>query len=204
MMLMFSRSLPSKRGGFSLVEVIITMAIISILTALVMVRYGAFNSTVLLKNQAYEIALDIRDAQVRAVSVRSDENEFREEYGVFLSMSENFTQGVTNQQYLFWQDNGPSTPARYNHGTDNVLQVLSLDDRFYIRDLYVNCTDPAYTSCTQTNQLSISFARPNFDANLVRGNGQPVETAHIIVAPVSDPDTIRAVYVTSTGLVTVQ
>ena len=180
------------------------MAIITLLTTLVMVRYGAFNSAVLLKNQAYEIALDIRDTQVRAVSVRSDGNEFREEYGLFFSRRSVPTQGATNQQYVFWQDNGATTPAIYQSGPDTELGVITLDSRFFIKDIYVNCTQADYSGCTATSELNVAFARPNFDAVLTRGNGSSVNSAHIVIAAENEPAVTRAVYITSTGLITVE
>lgn len=193
---LFRGSNQGTASGFSLVEILITLAIISLLTALVMTRYGAFNSAVLLKNQAYELALDLREAQVYAISARGTSNEFREEYGIYVS-----TGGTMNQRYFFWQDNGTDVNPRYENGTDALLQEMNLDNRFYIRDI---CVDSTVASCTSISTLSISFARPNFDAKLVRGTGAVVQTARIVISPVAEPTTYRTVYVTSTGLITVE
>lgn len=64
--------------GFTLVELLISIAIITVITAIVVVRYRQFDSTVLLKGAAYEIALALREAQIQSVSaVRDVGNNFR-------------------------------------------------------------------------------------------------------------------------------
>lgn len=184
----------SKQQGFSLIEVLITLAIISILTALVMVRYGSFNSAVLLKNQAFEIALDLRETQVFSISVRGESNEFREEYGVYFN-----TNSSTDQEYIFWQDAGSAAVPRYNSGEE--IQTILLDDRFEIIDM---CVNGATAPCGAVNPIHISFARPNFDAKMRDNAGNVYETVEIIIAPVADTSITRSVFVTSTGQITVE
>jgi prepilin-type N-terminal cleavage/methylation domain-containing protein len=206
MMRQFSRSsrfLDNSRRGFSLVEVIITMAIISILTALVMVRYGAFDSAVLLKNQAFEIALDVRDAQVQAISVRNQaegSTEFREEYGVRFSTAR-------NDEYIIWQDNNdngtpadPNDPPRW-HGspTDETLLTIPLDERFEISEICFDGSCP-----TSATGVDISFRRPNFDAMIRRDSGSEHNQVDIVITSLRDPGNTRRVIITSTGQITVQ
>lgn len=62
-------------GGFSLIELMVTIAIISIVLAISLAKYGTFNNVVLLKNQAFGLALDIRKAQTYASSVRVESNQ---------------------------------------------------------------------------------------------------------------------------------
>lgn len=178
--------------GFSLVEVLITLAIISVLTVLVMVRYSSFDSAVLLQNQAFEIALDLREAQSYAISVRGEGNEFREEYGLY------FNKNTQPQEYTFWLDNGDTQPTRYQSDTDTTLEVRGMDQRFTLQDICVNDD-----TCGVIN-LSVSFARPNFDAMIVRGNGNVVNNAEIVVASVRDSSRTKTIRITSAGQITVQ
>ena len=75
----------SYQGGFSILEVLITAAIIGIITGLVVFQYGAFNNVILLKNQAFQIALDLREMQTRALSSIGQSADFRSPYGVYFS-----------------------------------------------------------------------------------------------------------------------
>lgn len=56
------------RRGFSLIELLITVAIISLLTGLTMAGYGAFNKKQTVKTEAYKLASNLRLAQQKAIS----------------------------------------------------------------------------------------------------------------------------------------
>lgn len=57
--------------GFTLVELIICVAIFVFLTGLVVTKYSTFNSSILLTNLAYDVALTVRTAQSYGLNVRS-------------------------------------------------------------------------------------------------------------------------------------
>jgi len=199
--------------GFTLIEVLVSIAIIMIITGLILLHYGAFNSSILLKNQAYEIALDIREAQSYAVSVRGEGNDLREEYGlVFFSTNTNSTTYDDTLSYIFFQDNDPSNDSsvigdrRFDYtdpSSEQVGEPRPLDQRFYIKQICVN-------SCAQTYpMLSITYKRPDFDARIEVYNNstnayQQVSNAEIVVANTADPSIERRVYVTVTGEVSVK
>jgi prepilin-type N-terminal cleavage/methylation domain-containing protein len=199
MTLVSSRSLlfkwPTRQAGFSLVEVIITIAIISILTALIMFRYGSFNSAVLLKNQAYEIALAIREAQISAVSARNDvdsSSDFRGAFGFFAH-----NDPTSDQQYSIWRDNPPSFNQRYDSGEE--IATVNIDNRFRIAGIcgavVVDCKAPGF--------LSIAFVRPNFDA-VSYLNGVSENLIVIQLEPVDNPGIYRQVIVSQTGQISVE
>ncbi len=193
---LFGRSQRLSRG-FSLLEVVITLAIISILTVMVMTRYGSFNSAVLLKNQAYEVALDVREAQTFAINARSDvgEDTFRDGYGIYFDMSD-------RQTYLFWRDEDGSN--RYTDGDDTSLNRIGIDTRFRIREI---CIDGG-SGCTTAQRLSVAFVRPNFDAVIYQHNGSGWSRAELVeirIESVDDPTAAtRSVLLTSTGQIAVQ
>lgn len=180
--------------GFSILEVLITLAIIGLITALVLVKYGAFNNSVLLKSQAYQIGLDIREAQVYATSVRNadDAELFRQDVGVYFSTA-------ASQQYVPFSDQQTTVPVVYNGGDQIIGKVVSLDSRLQIRSLCVN-------GCSQqVNNLSVSFKRPDFDAQFgVSGGPGSITDATIVLGDTKGSAQTRTVSIGPTGQITIQ
>lgn len=56
------------RRGFSLIELLVTIAIISLLTGLTIAGYGTFNKKQTVKTEAYKLASNLRLAQQKAIS----------------------------------------------------------------------------------------------------------------------------------------
>ena len=174
-------------------EVLITAAIIGIVTAIVIVRYGAFNNSVLLKSQAYEMALDLRETQVFAISVRGDTGGFREEYGMYFTSED---PNLPNRYRLFL-DNGTADPPAYNVG-EEIGDPYYIDSRFEVRQICLN-------GCSvDVTELSVSFGRPDFDAKFsAPGVVGSISDAQIELAPVGGSET-RNVIINSVGQITVE
>lgn len=184
-----------------MVEVIITLAIVGILTVLVMVRYGAFNSAVLLKNQAYEIALAIRGQQVASTGVRGEAgatDNFRQEYGIFIT-------AMQPTQYIEWRDAqapGDFGDRFYLSATDDTLATQPLDNRFVVTGV---CFDETIDPCVNIDGASISFTRPNYDAYIYNYAGLSRESVAVIaLQATNDPSVTRRVIVRSTGQISVE
>lgn len=76
--------------AFTMIELIVSIAIFAFMTALTVAKYGTFNQSVLLSNLAYEIAANIRTAQTYGVSVKGavsglDSAKFQNPYAVEFS-----------------------------------------------------------------------------------------------------------------------
>lgn len=202
--------------GFTIIEVMVSIAVVAVISALILARYGAFNSTVLLKNQAFEIALDIREAQALAVSVKGGDGgsgtEFRQEYGIEFSR---VPAGGQNSYYTFFLDQddtgddsegGDRRFDYFNPENEQVGPPRTLDSRFIITQL---CSP----SCQSNNvidgkYLTISFRRPDFDAyiEVYKNNNKYVytESAEIVIANIKDLDFTQSIFITSTGQITVK
>jgi prepilin-type N-terminal cleavage/methylation domain-containing protein len=60
--------------GFTLIEMIVVIAIIATVSTLVLFSQTKMNSTILVSNTAYEIGLIVREAQVAGLSVKATSN----------------------------------------------------------------------------------------------------------------------------------
>lgn len=169
--------------GFTVVELMVTITIVVLATGIIMLQYSSFNSSVLLKSQAYLTAFDIREAQSLAVSVRGQSGpsaQFYEQYGLYFDMSK-------PHQYLLFQDDDDlnagvdQNPAEYDAGEEIGVPYI-VDPRFEIIDIcaIVGSNTTCYSDSGHTfSTLAISFKRPDFDAAFyapgVAGSPQAVE-----------------------------
>ena len=182
-------------SGFSLVELMVTIGIVTLVTGVVLIRYSSFNSVVILKSQAYEMGLDIREAQVFGVSVGGSTGQFREAYGMYINLS------TPNIYTLFQDAPGSGTDLVYDAG-EEVGEVYVIDPRFTILEI---CTTFAATyDCAGATEASIAFKRPDFDARMTT-NGEPnPQQIEIVIAAVEDPSVRRTVVVYASGQISIQ
>ncbi len=169
--------------GFSLVELIVSIAIITLITGVVLARYGSFNSTILLTNLAYDIALSIREAQVLGISVRGEAGVFVSAYGV------HFTEGTS---YLLFIDSDDS--GTYDSGEE--ISSYSIGQNNAVIDL---CAD----SACDRDSLDVLFRRPEPDAIIVADPPiSNIDSARVIVG--SPTGTTRAIRIWPTGQIAVE
>ena len=178
-----------KNLGFSLIELLVTLAISILIVSAVLFRFDAFDSVVVLKSIAYEIALTVREAQVFAVSAAGDTGGvFDTPYGVYVN-------NVNRQDYIFFDDSNNN--FRYDSGSDTIIETYTMNNKYQIVDMCVNAT------CGKNN-VSLVFQRPNFDPNIVSSPVQANPTsATIRIGMTDDPNTTFSVIVGLTGQVTV-
>ena len=133
-----------KYAGFSLIELLVVIAIIGTITTVVLIRYSDFDSVVLLKSLAYEVALSAREAQTLGVGVRGDGGTFDAAYGV------HFTPGT---EYILFEDLDGNT--QYDSGEE--VTVYTIGNNNSISDICAGSTCGLST-------LDVSFKRPDLDA----------------------------------------
>lgn len=179
--------------GFGLVELMVSISIMAIVMAVVLVRQTTFNSAVLLRSQAYEVALSLRTVQLSAVSASNEAGDFREVLGVHFDTSDSDAYRIFRDS-----DSGIDDNNYYDSGEAFGLQG-KLDDRFEIR---------AIRAGGDVSQLSVIFERPNFDARFFDSGGEiDVSTIEIDVArrgADSGCSAVRTVEISNTGQITVQ
>lgn len=71
--------------GFSLMEMMVSIAIVALIMAVVVLNQGDFTDSFNLSTNTNDLELQIRQEQVFGISVKEFENEFSSAYGVSLS-----------------------------------------------------------------------------------------------------------------------
>ncbi len=175
-------------SGFSILEVLITAAIIGVITGLITLQYGSFNNLILLKNQAYQVALDLRETQTRSLSVSGANAAFRKPYGIHFERDNPY-------QYILFLDANPEN-GLYDLGEE--IEVRKLDSRFRLGRLCSGSTE----SCTTVSAMSVVFRRPNFDAIM---NAGAIANAAVEITTINgDGEDVRAVNINAAGQITIE
>lgn len=171
------------KAGFTLIELMVTIVIFVILTAVVLFSQSGFNNTILLKNLAYDISLSIRQAQYYGINVNQSQsvaNPFVP-YGVYFNLTPNDPVHASNKNYIFFSDTINSqyqniSDNKYNDAevitcSANSLECISkynIGNGNYISGICVSnssCTvGPTGIGTQVTNDMTILFRRPNPNA----------------------------------------
>jgi prepilin-type N-terminal cleavage/methylation domain-containing protein len=178
--------------GFTLVELLVSIAIFSVITTMAVFNNAQFNSSVLLTNLAYEVAISIRQSQVYGVTVRKNAaGSFDSAYGVHFDMN-------TPTAYTLFEDK-----PTINHicdasecGAANVVEAFSLQKGNRITKV---CVD---TVCTN-RLIDISFVRPNPDAYIRVGTDSVTSFGKAEICISSPKGVIRKIVVEQTGQIAV-
>ena len=184
----------SKVAGFGIIELLVSISIMVIISAVIMVQQKSFNSAVLLRSQAYNIALEARQIQLSAVSVSGEAGEFRSLLGLHFDIA-------SNQEYKIFKD---ADSDKYYDATEIFGKQGKLDKRFEIRAIR------AVGDSLTGNAVSVVFERPNFDARFFDSSGELTNASRIEIdiaqknGQSGTNDIIRTIEITSTGQIAVQ
>src|SRR3989344_9039724 len=89
------------KSGFTLVELLVVMSIFTIITTALVIQQSKWSDRLALKTQIYELALNLRQAQINSLGVREyttgTGDKFNLGYGIY------FDQNNLNQ-YMFFAD----------------------------------------------------------------------------------------------------
>lgn len=140
-------------GGFTLIELMVTVGIFVFMTYLVMARYNNYYSGTIFKNLAYDVAITIRQAQSYGISVKVDEDsgQFNRAYGVYIAGGE----AVEFSLHPYTRDQA----GKYTKS--DAEKVYKLKHGAIFKTLKVSTNDVVYTDA---QNLAIIFQRPNPEA----------------------------------------
>jgi prepilin-type N-terminal cleavage/methylation domain-containing protein len=150
--------------AYTLVELMVTVSIITMLTSIVVYSYSNFNDKIALTSAGQELAVSIRQAQTFGLNVKENivgSGSFDSAYGIFFDLS-NLDRYIifadTNKNKLYNSGNGCGSVS-----TECVNQIIFRDGVTIsqICDGSGNCPPaPGFT----VRNLNVTFLRPNPDA----------------------------------------
>ncbi len=169
--------------GFSLLELLIVMAIFSILTTVLVANQRKFGNNIILSGLADDVALSIREAQTYGLGSKDVDGlgSFNNPYGIYLSAS-------NNARYSFFADTnnivGGAGGIEGYDSSDTIMRTFSFPAGNTIQNFCVipdsgvadiECSDDTSPSITA---MSVTFMRPNPDAIII-ANGTHFNQATI-------------------------
>lgn len=199
------------KAGFTLIELVITIAIFAAMTTYLLAKYGKFNQSLLLTNLAYDIALTIRTAQSYGLNVKSTASgDFNTPYGV------HFDIGMVNHNtcFAFFADaDGDSMYDQQEYCGESdqggeKISLYSLKRGSIISNLKV-CADETNPGwCDEdVDFIDITFKRPDPDAIIYsEGSGLTNNNKRIIFAEITlqaTDGTVKKIIVRSTGQIAI-
>lgn len=152
------------RKGFSIIELMIAVSIFIILTSVAFYGYADFNNDMVMTNQAYELSLHVRQAQVYGIAVRGGSGAVGSEFTASYGVAANVGSPVVTI-FRDANDDGLYDPSSAD---EPALELLT-----FARGVEV-CRICAITTGTDVeggcsnayDDISISFKRPDPDARV--------------------------------------
>lgn len=186
------RSAAAMRRGFTIVEMMVVVVIFIVITSVVVFRYGDFTSNLLVTNMAYEIALEIRQAQTFSLGARAstragvDGPLFTQPYGVFINLQDGSTGGdideLETKQLIFFVDrdeegapgygrcNGADGTSICTCNNDECISKLTLQRTTKITEVRTSVVNAQTDLCEASNvpRSAVTFKRPSPEARIER------------------------------------
>ncbi len=196
----FNKKPSTRQYGFGLIELMVSISIMLLVIGVVLARQDSFNGAVLLRSEAYEIALSAREVQLNSVSAVSIQGNYRTLLGLHFDTSNDALVRVFKDSTF----PDPQANGFYDDG-EAFGKQLNIDSRFEVRGIFTINNNIR----SAVSNLSVVFERPNFDARFFSSAGEiNVPRVEIDISKRDQTgtgnDVVRTVEITSTGQITVK
>ncbi len=192
--------------GFTLVELVVSLAIFAFMTIFLIAKYGTFNQSVLLTNLAYDVALNIRTAQSYGLNVKSVPSStgapasdvFKYPYGVHFDKNVSGSPPPPppqNNKFVFFADTGPVTDYMYTD-MDTTIATYNIKRGGVVVNL-CSGSGPG-EQCQTRNTLDITFKRPDPNA-IIKADYSPTSYPYAEITLKATDGGTKRVIVRSTG-----
>jgi|GEM_PF-2436419 len=179
----------SRNFGFTMIELLISISIISIISGVVFFNYPRLNQDVLLNRAAREMTLALREAQSRAVSVTPLEGSsgFPTNFGVALQSG--------GTEFILFSDGIITENLKYDEGADAIPCGTNNDDecvKIFKYTQGVRIESIKGPSGAAMGQMNVLFYRPDPRMNISNSALSPAcvagyNTAAPANCPLSSP-----------------
>ncbi len=200
-------------SGFTLVEMIVTVAVFVTLSTTLLVSYSGMNKHLNVDSSAHQIGQWVRDAQVSAMSVRSAKNAAGtySGFGIHFDFAE-------KEKFIYFAD--INSNLRYDDGGAACGAVGNVECE---REIFLTQGNKIYSLCGQvvgaisdarcivpngvSSVIDIVFTRPEPDARItgdINGVGFPTTYSSARITITSLKGYRRTVEVWTTGQISIQ
>ena len=200
--------------GFTLVEMLVVLAIIIMITAIVINGQSTYNRSILLTDTAYTVAYSIRQAQSLGLASRGTtvgaSIVSNAGYGVRFAGSSSYvvfadTGGTVNLPAAVCPVGVAGTPdfkrgnCKYDTGTDRIVKNYTFSRGYTIANI---CGKSGSVLTCSLSALDVVFMRPETRAILIGPSNQSFSCAEVHVRPPTGSE-VRIVRISQLGEISV-
>lgn len=176
--------------GFTLVEVLVSIGIFTVLTAVVLSNYRSYDSSALFANASEDIVLALRQAQVYGVGVRGTGTSFATPYGVY------FLKSKPNEIVIFADNN---SNGLYSSADDTLIETIK-----WPANIKIDTTSGLTCDGVSAAGIGVTFNRPDPSAIIMRGTPALCTTSGTIKIIDTNTNKFSTVVITPAGQISLQ
>ncbi|GMU74461.1 MAG: hypothetical protein AMXMBFR44_6580 [Candidatus Campbellbacteria bacterium] len=149
----------TRTHGFTIIELIVTVGIFAMISAVLLVRNSKFDDEALLQSAAYEVALSVRQAQNYGINVQGQEGTFDKAYGVYFE--------TASTSYTLFYDLDENSEFSENEFLEGYVlgRGYTIERICPFSDLETLCQDRS------EDAVSVVFRRPDPEAIMTAQGG---------------------------------
>ena len=194
------------KKGFTLLELIVSLAIFTFMTAFLLAKYGTFNQSVILTDLAYDTAITVRNAQASALNTQGVSSStalgnlvFNNVYGVhFVAPANSFIYFVNPSAV----GSSQSPSQTYVNNQSQIIGTYTMKAGDSVSTICINSPCPSGTS---EHFLDVSFQRPNPDATITSVSiaGATTTSSYADITIMGSDGSTRDIVIQGTGEISV-
>jgi len=194
----FKKTKRNLQAGFSLLEMIMVLTVFGLITSIVTYNYGSFNNQITLTNLAYEIAMQIREAQVFSMGVRGANNTFDSHYGVYFKAGTGSFISFVDSDGDGLCKSGPTDFCDACTTPTECQKIISLP-----RNMMVQEFKKVSDNSSVTGPVFVTFKRPDPEAIILDSNSTVI-TSGVNVIVKSPDNQYKKIVVRENGYISVE